>query len=240
MAHINPLGDPGSGHSVDNLAPQPPRNLAGGVAGETRLRLAWSPQLGCGYAIDADVLAALQQRVDALRAAGWRVVDADPAWPGDIGDYPLAALQHAGLYTLYGQRLETRRHDFDPSLAAQIDTGAATTPADLAWVLRLRERIVASLSRFFDRHDLLLCPTAPVTAWPIDQIGPPLIGGQPAGPRGHAAFTPLFNYCGVPACSVPAGRVRGLPVGLQIVAPRFEDARVLQMAALIERLPASG
>jgi Asp-tRNA(Asn)/Glu-tRNA(Gln) amidotransferase A subunit family amidase len=32
--------------------------------------------------------------------------------------------------------------------------------------------------------------------------------------------------------------VRGLPVGLQIVAPRFEDARVLQMAALFERLAA--
>jgi aspartyl-tRNA(Asn)/glutamyl-tRNA(Gln) amidotransferase subunit A len=76
-----------------------------------------------------------------------------------------------------------------------------------------------------------------VTAWAIDQLGPPMIGGRPAGPRGHAAFTPLFNYCGVPALSVPAGRVRGLPVGLQVVAPRFEDARALQLAAVLEALP---
>jgi aspartyl-tRNA(Asn)/glutamyl-tRNA(Gln) amidotransferase subunit A len=42
----------------------------------------------------------------------------------------------------------------------------------------------------------------------------------------------------VPACSVPAGTVRGLPVGLQVVALRFEDARVLGLAATIERLDA--
>jgi aspartyl-tRNA(Asn)/glutamyl-tRNA(Gln) amidotransferase subunit A len=201
------------------------------------LRIAWSPQLGCGYAIDGDVLAALSARINALREAGWSITEADPPWPDSIREYPLAALQHAGLHTLYGDALKTRRQDIDPDLAAQIDAGASITPKEVARVLRLRERIVASLSRFFDTYDLLLCPTAPVTAWPLGQIGPPVIGGAPVGPRGHAAFTPLFNYCGVPACSVPAGLVRGLPVGLQVVAPRFEDARVLQMAALMERLP---
>lgn len=200
------------------------------------LRIAWSPQLGCGYAIDADVLAALTRRVNGLRAAGWQVADVEPAWPEGIRDYPLSALQHAGLHALYGAALETKRDDIDPDLAAQIEAGAAITPAEVARVLRLRERIAAALSRFFERHELLLCPAAPVTAWPLEQLGPPLIGGEPAGPRGHAAFTPLFNHCGVPACSVPAGLVRGLPVGLQVVAPRFEDARVLQMAALLERL----
>lgn len=212
----------------DGVHAEPPRSL----------RIAWSPQLGCAYAIDADVLAALTKRVDELRAAGWQVANADPAWPHGIREYALAALQHAGLHTLYGDALKTRRAEIDPNLATQIEAGATITPADVARVLRLRECIAASLSHFFEQHDLLLCPTAPVTAWPLDQLGPPVIGGEPAGPRGHAAFTPLFNHCGVPACSVPAGLVRGLPVGLQIVAPRFEDARVLQMAAQLERLSA--
>ena len=99
----------------------------------------------------------------------------------------------------------------------------------------MRERIAQSLARFFERHDLLLAPTAPVTAWPLGELGPTIIGGKPAGPRGHAAFTPLFNYCGVPACSVPAGRVRGLPVGLQVIGPRWADARVLAFCRRIER-----
>jgi aspartyl-tRNA(Asn)/glutamyl-tRNA(Gln) amidotransferase subunit A len=99
-----------------------------------------------------------------------------------------------------------------------------------------RRKIHASVARFFHDYDLLLCPTAPVTAWPIDNDLPDTIGGLPAGARGHAAFTPLFNVSGVPACSVPVGLVRNLPVGLQIVAARFADAYVLQFARLIERL----
>ena len=210
---------------------------AGTRSGPSReLRIAWSPQLGCDFAIDDDVLAALESRVNRLRADGWSVVDASPAWGAAVREYPLNVLQHAGLHALHGEQLKTRRDDIDPNLAAQMDAGAVSTPAELARALRLREPIVASLSRFFEQHDVLVCPTTPVTAWPLGQIGPPVIGGRPAGPRGHAAFTPLFNLCGVPACSVPAGQVRGLPVGLQVVAPRFEDARVLQMAALIERL----
>jgi aspartyl-tRNA(Asn)/glutamyl-tRNA(Gln) amidotransferase subunit A len=200
------------------------------------LRIAWSPRLGCDFAIDADVLAALTQRVDALRAHGWQVVEADPDWGAAVRDHPLNALQHAGLHALHGARLQTQRHDIDPDLAAQMDAGAVLTPAEIAWAVRSREPIVASVARFFEHHDVLLCPTAPVTAWPLGALGPAVIGGQPAGPRGHAVFTPLFNLCGVPACSVPAGMVRGLPVGLQVVARRFEDARVLQVAALIERL----
>jgi len=215
-------------HAEAAVRTEPPREL----------RIAWSPQLGCDFAIDADVLAALAQRVDALRAAGWVVTNADPAWAAAVRAYPLDTLQHGGLHALHGEQLKTRRDDIDPNLAAQIDAGAISTSAERARVLRLREPIVAGLSRFFEQQDVLLCPSVPVTAWPLGQIGPAVIGGRPAGPRGHAAFTPLFNLCGVPACSVPAGRVRGLPVGLQIVAPRFEDARVLQMAALFERLAA--
>lgn len=200
------------------------------------LRLAWSPQLGCDFAVDADVLQALQAQIDALRADGWQIADADPAWPVEAREYPLMALQQAGLHALYGHRLADARDRIDPVLVAQIEAGATVSPADVARALRLQQRIGASLARFFDNHDLLLCPTTPVTAWPLDQIGPAMIGGRPAGPRGHAAFTPLFNYCGVPACSVPAGLVRGLPVGLQIVGPRYEDARVLQFALRVERL----
>jgi len=223
-------------------ASAPPLSVAWRAEAATRsepsreLRIAWSPRLGCDFAIDDDVLAALESCVNRLRADGWSVVDASPAWGTAVREYPLNALQHAGLHALHGEQLKTRRGDIDPTLAAQMDAGAVSTPAELARALRLREPIVASLSRFFEQHDVLVCPTTPVTAWPLGQIGPPVIGGRPAGPRGHAAFTPLFNLCGVPACSVPAGQVRGLPVGLQVVAPRFEDARVLQVAALLERL----
>lgn len=214
-----------------------PSGIAVGPAPEPlprTLRIAWSPRLGCDFAIDQDVLDALQARVDALRAAGWRIADADPEWPPAAREYPLIALQQSGLHALYGRQLAESPERIDPDLAVQIEAGARCTPGDVARALRLRRDIGQALDRFFSQYDLLLCPTAPVTAWPLGQLGPPRIGGEPAGPRGHAAFTPLFNYCGVPACSVPAGLVRGLPVGLQVVAPRYEDATALRFAEAIE------
>lgn len=220
----------------DPAAPPLPVALGAGdlLPPPRSLRIGWSPQLGCDFAVDDDVAAALQARVDAWRADGWAVTDADPAWPEGTREYPLIKLQHAGLHALYGARLAAERHRIDPDLAAQIEQGASVTPAEVAAALRLRERISAALAGYFQRFDLLLTPTAPVTAWPLSQLGPAQIGGRPAGPRGHAAFTPLFNYAGVPALQVPAGRVRGLPVGLQVVAPRYEDARALAFAAAVQ------
>jgi aspartyl-tRNA(Asn)/glutamyl-tRNA(Gln) amidotransferase subunit A len=63
-------------HASGSVHADPPRSL----------RIAWSAQLGCGYAIDADVLAALELRVETLRTAGWQVDVADPSWPADIHD----------------------------------------------------------------------------------------------------------------------------------------------------------
>ncbi len=200
------------------------------------LRVAWSPRLGCDFAIDADVLAQLQSVVDAVQRDGAHIEYADPDWPPGTAEYPLLAVQQAGLAALFGDALKTRRADFDPDIAAQVELGLGHSGATIADRLLMRERIAQSLARFFERFDLLLAPTAPVTAWPLGELGPATIGGKPAGPRGHAAFTPLFNYCGVPACSVPAGLVRGLPVGLQVIGPRWADARVLAFCRRIERI----
>lgn len=205
------------------------------------LRIAWSPDFGCGFAVDDGVRAALQRVVDRLRAEGWSIADASPSWPPGTREYPLIKLQHAGLAALHGAALDADPTQIDPDLAAQIRTGRTVTGVEIAAVLLLREQLHGAFARFFARtgnrgFDLLLTPTTPVTSWPVEQLGPPVIGGQPAGPRGHAAFTPLVNYAQVPACSVPAGLVEGLPVGLQVIGPRYADARVLQFAGVVERL----
>ena len=198
--------------------------------------LAWSPHLGCGFAIDADVLQAFEGVIAALRGAGQQIAQADPQWPEGTHEYPLVAIQQAGLAALFADTLDARRADFDPDIAAQIDAGRRHSGSEIARLMLKREAIAAALAAFFETRDLLLCPTAPVTAWPFDQLGPTRIGGAPAGPRGHAGFTPLFNYCGVPAISLPVALVRGLPIGLQIVGPRFADRRVLAFAVEVERV----
>jgi aspartyl-tRNA(Asn)/glutamyl-tRNA(Gln) amidotransferase subunit A len=228
----DPLAQPEFAHlrAMPTLkAPRPP------------LRVAFSLDLGCGLAIDEDVAAAMCAAVERLRAAGWQIDTASPSWPAVAAEYPLLALQQSELAAMFGEALARAPQDIVPNIAEQIRLGQQVSGAQLAAVLLLRDKLAQALAEFFVSYDILLCPTSPVEAWSVDSIGPAEIGGKPAGPRGHAAYTPLFNYCGVPALSIPCGRGRqGLPVGLQVVGPRYADAQVLALAWQMEKVWQAG
>jgi len=216
----------GQAHMVRSVRKAPPFSL----------RIAWSRRLGRGFAVDADVMEAFAAIVDRLAREGYAIEEAHPDWPEGMDLAPNLPLQQSGLAHHYGAQASANPGALDPDLLGMIDAGRARSGTELARVLALREQIQVAVGAFFERFDLLLCPTAPVTAWPDAQPWPPQIEGRPAESRGHAAFTPLFNISGSPACSVPVALVRGLPIGLQVVGPRHEDARVLQFARLVEDL----
>jgi aspartyl-tRNA(Asn)/glutamyl-tRNA(Gln) amidotransferase subunit A len=48
-------------------------------------------------------------------------------------------------------------------------------------------------------------------------------------------FVCPINLAGLPAVSIPAGRSEGLPIGAQLIAPAFEEERLLAAAAALER-----
>jgi len=96
--------------------------------------------------------------------------------------------------------------------------------------------MVDALRRFFERYDLLLTPTLALPAFPLGLVGPREVAGREVTHLGWTLCYP-FNYSGQPAISVPAGwTASGLPVGLQIIGRRLEDALVLRAAATFEQL----
>ena len=100
---------------------------------------------------------------------------------------------------------------------------------------RYADACARAVAQFFTEYDYLLTPTTACVSWPVEQVHPKVIENKQAGPRGHAVFTPLFNLALVPGISVPCGTGRdGLPVGLQIVAPRLHDRPLLAMAQRAE------
>ncbi len=89
----------------------------------------------------------------------------------------------------------------------------------------------------FERFDLLLTPAAPVKPYPVEMNFPNEINGRKFDNYiDWIAPAFLITLVSLPAGSVPAGKTRdGLPVGLQIVAPRFEEPRILSLAKLVQQ-----
>ena len=68
-------------------------------------------------------------------------------------------------------------------------------------------------------------------------MGPTEIKGKNVSPTGWVAFTFPFNLSSHPAASIPSGFSRqGLPIGMQIVANRFNDLLVLQVSKAFEEI----
>lgn len=195
------------------------------------LRVAFSPRLGFDVVVDPDVAAATAQAAAWLRNAGADVIETDPQWPQGTSEDALMPLQFSGLAAIHGEAFLQNPALFDPDIGAQIERGLTLRGADVASALLHREALYRSLADFFNHFDLLLTPTTPCVAWPLQDLGPRTIAGQAVSPRAHAAFTPVFNHVYAPACSVPIALDRqGLPIGAQLVASRGQDATVLRAA----------
>ena len=94
----------------------------------------------------------------------------------------------------------------------------------------LREAANAACEPF----DFVLSPVSPMPAYPA-HLASPL--HDPARPFEHIAFTLPFNMSEQPALSINAGHTdAGLPIGLQIIGRRFDDAGVLALGAAWEQL----
>jgi Asp-tRNA(Asn)/Glu-tRNA(Gln) amidotransferase A subunit family amidase len=98
-------------------------------------------------------------------------------------------------------------------------------------------RIFLRFRDLFERYDVLLTPAAPVGPFPVEKNFPDEINGQTfENYIDWIAPAFLITLVSLPAGSAPAGRSRaGLPVGLQIVAPRFEEPRILAVAKLVQQ-----
>ena len=86
------------------------------------------------------------------------------------------------------------------------------------------------------RLDVLVAPTTPISATPVD-AGEVEIGGEKQRVRPTLIrFTRPFNATGHPAASIPCGfTAEGLPIGLQIVGRPFDEATVLRVADAYQR-----
>ena len=130
-----------------------------------------------------------------------------------------------GLYT-------STRARFGPEVKRRILLGTYVASAGYAdrWfhaAERVRAAITAELEAVLATVDVIVLPTAPTVAWRHGDHGDGLsawLADQTTIPA---------SLAGLPAVSVPCGRVDGLPVGVQVIGRRFEEATCLAVASAL-------
>lgn len=202
----------------------------------TAPRIVYSRTFGLDVPIDTDVETAMEEGIERLSRAGFAIERRDPLWPEGAGEAALMPIQYAGLALTHGAEWRRAPERFDPDIGIQIEAGVSLPAEKLARAYALSTAVAGAVARFFaDGVDFLVGPTTPCVAWPHALLGPATIGGVAVHHRGHAVFTPLFNHALCPAISIPCGTGRdGLPVGMQLIAPRFADIALLTIAQQIE------
>ena len=111
-------------------------------------------------------------------------------------------------------------------------------PATLAQYLEAldrRDQSILAWEQFFEKWDVLLCPPSMVTAFPHCEPGSPLrVDGQEVIYWAVSGHGTLFNYTGHPAVVLPYKPDRdGLPLGIQLVGKRWNEAHLLAMAKVL-------
>jgi len=206
--------------------------LKGGIKG---LRVAWSSDLGFTRAVHPEVKAACETAARRFRELGCRVDEVQPRWPSPKDAWePIFC---GGIAARLAPYVGERRADIDPGLAAIIDEALTWGPTRYvqAWFDRLAWG--EHPRRLFETYDLLLTPTIACPPFKVGLDNPTDIAGTPIERYEWIPYTFPFNMTGHPGASVPCGFTSDtLPVGLQVLGRRFEDATVLRAAAAFEQL----
>lgn len=126
------------------------------------------------------------------------------------------------------------RDNFGADVLALLDQGRALPATDYINAQRLRRLLQREYARIWRDIDVLFTPTSPIRAPGIGEAAV-MIEGAPEDTRmASTRFVRGFNLMGWPALSLPLPSPT-LPIGLQIIAPAFQEARLLKVASAIER-----
>ncbi len=192
-------------------------------------RIALSPTLG--YAEPAPAVRAAVERAAAVFAGLGAVVEpADPFTESPMPIFQTLAL--GGFWALLRAQTPEAVALMDPALVAMCRRGEAVTQEQYVEAIAKRVALGQALRLFFDRYDLLLSPTMPIPA----AYGDPRDDEVPHAGNSWSwvVYTYPFNLTKNPSASIPCGVADGLPLGLQVTGPLYEDLSVLQACRAYE------
>ncbi len=217
-------------YSLPYLARDFAVGLDDGIRG---LRIALSTDLGYAQ-VDAEIKTLVEAAAQKLAQAGATVEQRNPGFPDPAATF--AAHWYTGAALVRASIPRKRWHLLDPGFDRFAALGETIGHMDYVRGVNERAQLGLHMALFHREFDVLLTPTLPLAAFEAGVLAP----GDGTDQIDWAGWTPFsfpFNLTQQPAASVPCGFTSaGLPVGLQIIAAKYQDALVLRVARAFERL----
>jgi aspartyl-tRNA(Asn)/glutamyl-tRNA(Gln) amidotransferase subunit A len=199
-----------------------------------RLRVGFLPDMGVGLSVHPEVRAAAEAAAKALAAAGCEVESIRSFLSEAMLD-GVCRFFEARSHNDLMQLPPLKREKVLPFVAEWCSWRAAQfSGRDVMQaytrVMAMREAAVAASQPY----DFILSPTSPILAYEAELPAP---GNDPRHALPHIAFTVPYNMSEQPAASINwSASSEGLPIGVQVIGKRFDDAGVLRLCALLETL----
>ncbi|PZP40119.1 MAG: amidase [Azospirillum brasilense] len=206
-----------------------------GVVDLASLRVALTPDFGFAPT-EKHIRTVFAEKAGLFRHVFARAEDATPDCAG--ADESFEVLRALSFLAGFHEKVRDTPDQVGPNVRANVEEGLGYSALDVARAMKLQTAMYRRWQGFFANHDVVLAPAVTLSPRPWTELYPAEIDGVPTRTYFHwlaLAYAPTL--VGHPAISLPVGLDHnGMPFGLQIVGPRGGDAKVLAVAAALERL----
>lgn len=177
----------------------------------------------------SEALAAVYEVADALGVTEY--VTIPEAHRARAAAFVITACEGANLHL---NELRSRPQDFDPATRDRFLAGALIPSSWYIQAQRFRRWFRDHLREVFQKVDVIIAPTTPISA-PLIGQQTMILDGEEIFVRPHLGlFTQPLSFIGLPVLSVPIQGPNALPLGVQLIAAPYNEALILRVAAVLE------
>jgi len=220
---------------------RPPPDYRAALTGDVRgLRVGVIRELTLGHETDPEMRDGVIAATRVLAGLGAQVDDVSLPLVPRAGAAFMAICDSEGA-ARHLETLRTRAADYDEGTRRRLLSAALLPAALVHKAQQARALIRAQILEALTRHDVLVAPTSPRPAPTIASYTAPITSKAQAVTHffTRRSFPTPASLAGVPAMAVPCGfSALGLPLSLQIIGRRFEDATVLRVGHAYEQATA--
>lgn len=224
-----------AGHSVEDLttsATEVP-DYTSGMGSPFEGARVGIPKLYFHYSNDSSVEEAFDRFIGKVESLGCTVKEADFDGIQEVYDSWLT-IRRAEATAFHLKWLESSPGLYGDDVRKSLELGRRITAVEYVNAQNARPFLMERFATSMMDYDVMAVPTTSIPAPSIGQTSVEVNGKQMDVYSALNRLTLPFNYVGFPALTIPAGLAAGLPIGVQLVARPFEEARLLRFADAFE------